>query len=81
MLVRQAVRDEDGPTAPSAFAPPSWENPVRPLAANADAAQSIKGSLTVAGVTAFAPAQRQEDHFARPHPVHGRLLRSGRSSR
>jgi uncharacterized protein involved in exopolysaccharide biosynthesis len=53
MLVRQAVRDGDGRTAPSAFVPPSWENPVRPLAANDDAAQSIKGSLTVAGVTAF----------------------------
>src|ERR1700731_1367537 len=54
MLVRQAVQNGDGRTAPSAPAPPSWENPVRPMAANADAdAHSITGSLTVAGVAAF----------------------------
>jgi uncharacterized protein involved in exopolysaccharide biosynthesis/Mrp family chromosome partitioning ATPase len=55
MLVRQAVQNGDGRTAPSAPAPPSWENPVRPMAANADAdAHSITSSLTVAGVTTFA---------------------------
>jgi uncharacterized protein involved in exopolysaccharide biosynthesis/Mrp family chromosome partitioning ATPase len=55
MLVRQAVRDGAGRTASSASAPQSWENPLRPSAANAnDDAQLIKGSLTVADVAAFA---------------------------
>lgn len=53
MFVRQAARDPAGRTAPSS-APPSWESPTQPLAANAnDGPQLIKGSQTVAGVAAF----------------------------
>jgi uncharacterized protein involved in exopolysaccharide biosynthesis/Mrp family chromosome partitioning ATPase len=54
MLVRQAVRDGDGRTAPSASTPQSWENPVPPSAANDDSAPLIKGSLSVSGAAAFA---------------------------
>jgi len=52
MFVRQAARDPAGRAAPSA--PPSWENPVQPVAANANGDDRlIQGSLTLAGVTAF----------------------------
>jgi uncharacterized protein involved in exopolysaccharide biosynthesis len=53
MLGRQPGRDTAGRTAPSASS--SWENPAQRTAANAnEEAGLIKGTLTVAGVMAFA---------------------------
>ncbi len=53
MLGRQAARDTAGRTVPSAS--PSWENPMQPVAANAnDDTGLIEGTLTIAGVVAFA---------------------------
>src|SRR3954471_11034823 len=52
MFGRQAARDPARRAVPSAA--PSWENPVQPVAANANGDdQLIKDSLTVAGVAAF----------------------------